>query len=186
MSWNIIEKTFCWQCCFTPDLMHPFLGMYDGLEHSIYVDFWYRRRRYESPRCQKVFQWYSMTNIAIYIINKSMATILWRYQTCVRCGVYVTDMHSTHTNWADLTCSLPVLIATIPVSLFVLLIDPPFSPAWGSWAPGGGTATPPAGAWRDVVFCAAAAGTRPSRRRWWSGATAGSSGAAMWSATSAP
>ena len=32
-----------------------YLGMYDGLEHSISVDFWYRRRKYESPRCQKVF-----------------------------------------------------------------------------------------------------------------------------------
>ena len=32
LSWNIIEKNG--QCCLTLGLMHPFLGMHDGLEHT--------------------------------------------------------------------------------------------------------------------------------------------------------
>ena len=48
--------------------------------YSISVDYWYRRRRYESPRCQKVFQWYSVTNIAIYIINNEL-----RYYCSINC-----------------------------------------------------------------------------------------------------
>ena len=54
--------------------------------NSISVEYWYWRRRYESPRCQKVFQWYSMTNIATYIINNEL-----RYHCSIN---YITKIAS--------------------------------------------------------------------------------------------
>ena len=59
------------QCCLTLGLMHPFLGMHDGLEDKACLLTTDTGDAGSSPHvARRFFQWCSMTNIAIYIINK--------------------------------------------------------------------------------------------------------------------
>ena len=37
MMWELTLDEWEKTCCLTPDLMHPFLGMYDGLEHIAFL-----------------------------------------------------------------------------------------------------------------------------------------------------
>ena len=61
------------QCCLTPDLMHPFLGMYDGRGDIAFLLTSDTGDAGTSPHvARRFFQWYSMTNVAIYIINNEL------------------------------------------------------------------------------------------------------------------
>ena len=95
MSWNIIEKknyklryssidyitkigsVMMWELTLdewektvllNSGLDASFLGMHDGLEHSISVDC-DRRRRFESPRCRMFFSMMFHDKILLYKIN---------------------------------------------------------------------------------------------------------------------
>ena len=63
------------QCCLTLGLMHPFLGMHDGLEDKACLLTTDTGDAGSSPHvARRFFQWCSMTNIAIYIIKRNTPT----------------------------------------------------------------------------------------------------------------
>ena len=59
--------------------MHPFLGMHDGLEDKACLLTTDTGDAGSSPHvARRFFQWCSMTNIAIYIINKMTHVLAWQ------------------------------------------------------------------------------------------------------------